>query len=573
MWRSFINGIKRAWKVFLVIIAIFAIIVIGGVVIGMVVEKNTKDDDKKAESVEHAEDEKEEDIDITTYVPKAKIELVDAKDGLYLIEDGVYHELFGLVADGICALLVLLLIALAIQGGAKNGASIFIMPDVNFLFPSPNKPQSVLMFRMLGQIGMTLMGAFYIVFQLPNLMSNLKLGLLGGIMLIIAYLLLAVMNKMISIFTYVICSKHEKLKRFLSKYAVYLTLLPVVIAGALYQFAGMSIYDSAHAVFASGISHAIPFWGWMKGAAIFVFEGKYGLSLLMLLLSVVGTVILVIVTWSIPCDFYEDALSSAMVTAAAEESMRESAEGASAHDVTHKGKSWEKKRENKLAFDGYEGAKVFFARTMLNRRRMNPLKGLWTPTASTYFFGSLGLLATLKYLVKTDSVNLMAVSVSGLIIVFMFFRSFMNPLQVELSHNFIYMVPESPRSLLGWGMLAQLCDGALDLLPACIIGAVLTGNVTMFVALYLVLVTMHLFFGMTALMVSLVVSSYLPVYISNMLQFTVRMIPFLPVIILFIVGIVSNNIYSAATICIIINLIASWLAFLPCPSHLHKGKR
>ena len=48
----------------------------------------------------------------------------------------------------------------------KNGAKIFLPADVNLLFPSPMKPQSVLMFRIGTQLGMAIIGSFYLLFQI-----------------------------------------------------------------------------------------------------------------------------------------------------------------------------------------------------------------------------------------------------------------------------------------------------------------------------------------------------------------------------------------------------------------------
>ena len=44
---------------------------------------------------------------------------------------------------------VILITLVSLAGGDKSGSKIFTMADVNFLFPSPKKPQSVLMFRVV----------------------------------------------------------------------------------------------------------------------------------------------------------------------------------------------------------------------------------------------------------------------------------------------------------------------------------------------------------------------------------------------------------------------------------------
>ena len=60
----------------------------------------------------------------------------------------------------------------------KNGSAIFQPADVALLFPSPMKPQGVLMFRLGTQIGMAVFAGLYMLLQLPNLTVNL--GSLDG---------------------------------------------------------------------------------------------------------------------------------------------------------------------------------------------------------------------------------------------------------------------------------------------------------------------------------------------------------------------------------------------------------
>ena len=79
-----------------------------------------------------------------------------------------------LVAGGI----VLAVLAFSIALADKSGGSIFLMADVNLLFPAPIKPQTVLLFRLIMQAGTSILATLYLLFQIPNLMLNLGLG--GG---------------------------------------------------------------------------------------------------------------------------------------------------------------------------------------------------------------------------------------------------------------------------------------------------------------------------------------------------------------------------------------------------------
>ena len=572
LWHTLKNAVKRAWKVVLVI-AIITAVVIG---IAFIAAKLIPEDEKEQEAEKPAE---VNIIDLEAYALKYEngFALEEDDNGMYLFEYGEYHEIGSLLVSAIVGLVIMLFIAIGIMKGAKNGASIFIMPDVNFLFPSPRTPQSLLMFRMIGQLGISLLGAFYMLGQLPNLMMNAGLGVGGAVMLFIVYGILQFVSTITSVLTYVLLQKHDRIKKFLSKYAIFLTALPVVVAVAVYYIGGTSIYTAAYMVFQSPASMAFPVWGWLTAAGSFAFSGDILMSVAFTVAALVGAVIMTLIAWRVPCDFYEDALESAARVNDMQQEALEQAAGGIKHGVHHEGKreqkKWDKRRNNEIAFTGYDGAKVFFAKTMLNRKRMNSLWGFWSSSSSAYFWAVVGCGAAMKYMMEVGSGLAIAVSCVGIVIVFMFFRSFFNPLQVDLGQNFIYLVPEKPSALLFWDMLGQMIDGAIDLIPAFAALVFFTLDPVLSVCMYLLLISMHLFFGMTALMVNLVVAGYLPLYFSNMLQTIVRLIPFLPVVIIFSMGIASGSPVLPILFCVLINVCASLLAFLPCPYHLHKGKR
>ena len=64
-------------------------------------------------------------------------------------------DLIELIAGGIM-LAVFVFFALSAD---KNGSKIFLPADVNLLFASPMKPQSVLMFRLTMQLGVAILGS------------------------------------------------------------------------------------------------------------------------------------------------------------------------------------------------------------------------------------------------------------------------------------------------------------------------------------------------------------------------------------------------------------------------------
>jgi hypothetical protein len=430
---------------------------------------------------------------------------------------------------------------------------------------------------MICQIGTTIMGCLYIIYQMPNLVNNMGVSIPGALLIVLGYFILAILSKFISVFSYVFFEKHGKLKQFVGKYGWYLMALPIVLAALLHFVFGMGYYASVNAVFGSAVSKAIPIWGWLTAYTVYAVSGNYLLCLVFLLLVLAGSALLVWGTWQMPCDFYEDAFEGAQILEDITAQQQSVANGGIQYGVKHEGKrqekKWEKRRNRVLAFEGSEGGKVFFAKTIINRKRMYTMKGLWSPACSWYFWVTVGASAFMRWITGEDSALLFTVLPTALCLFSMFFRSFLNPLQVDLDHNFIYMIPESPFSVLGWDMAGQILDGAIDLLPMTVAMAVFSLNPGYALCCGVLLLSCHLFFGMTALLVNLVISSYLPVYLSNVLQILVRVLPFLPAVVMVVFVLSTANVYMALIGVILINVCASLLAFIPCPFFLHKGKR
>ncbi len=561
MWKSFINNIKRSWKIWLSIIAVVGLVICVTVIFS---------DDAGESEYDYEESEEYEAVDDST--PNADLDFVWDDNGAFFYENGEVYDVGLLLGQIIIAYIVFIYIIIGVVSGAKKGVAIFEMADVNFLFPSPTKPQSVLLFKMINQVGTTIVGGLYILYQIPNIVSSFELSVLDAVCIALALLLLMVLSKFIGVFSYVVLSNHVKLKSFISKYGYFLLVLPVVLVILCHAALNMSYYSSVYAVFGSKVMMAIPALGWFTGLATYIITGDYLIALLFLTLIIVGTALLIYGTWQIKCDFYEDAFESAQEIKEANDQLDTISAGGMATNVKHEGRKWEKRRNKKLNFEGYEGASVFFGKTLLNRKRAYALGGFFSTTSSWYFFAGVG--ASLAYILLLDIPALAGVATTTCIVaVMMFFRSFANPLQDDLNHNFIYLMPETPFALLGWGMAGQVIDGAIDLIPLIIVLAVVGQNVINALLAGLFLLTLHFFFGTTALLVSLLLNSYIPKILSRVLQVIIRLLPFGCILLAFVIGVVLQNLYIAITFIIIANLCLGLLTFLPSPFLLHKGKK
>ena len=389
------------------------------------------------------------------------------------MEDWEEESLFdaiGIDADDLIELLaggiILAVFVFFALGADKNGSKIFLPADVNLLFASPMKPQSVLMFRLTMQLGMAILGSAYMLFQIPNLVLNVGLSIWAALSLVAAWCLTIIIATLIQVLLYTLSSTYPAMKRFLRP-GVY-ALLALIAAGyLLFAVQSGEGYGKASALFFnSPYSRFIPFWGWLKGFCVFAVQENAAGAALCLSALVLGGGLLVWVVWHIKADFYEDAMAKSEETA--ELLARVQSEKSGGILVRRK-----KDRSDQLRRDGLRhgsGANVFFFKTMYNRFRFAHL-GFLTKTMEFYLAAAVGVAAVCRFAVHTDSVVPVALALAAIA----FFRSLGNPLEQDTSMDYFVLIPESTWAKLFWSLMGGTVSCLLDVLPAVIAGALLVG--------------------------------------------------------------------------------------------------
>ncbi len=441
-WHSFINQIKKLFKTWVLIffVACFAIGGIIGVGAGMLEEAAEPTDPGYAEEQPLPEDAIDEEIPL------------DPAEALQITE---------LVAGGIVLGMFVLMAMLA----DKNGSKIFLLADVNLLFSSPLKPQSVLLFRLLGQLGVAILSSLYLAFQIPNLVVNLGLSIWAAVGIMLTWLMTLAIAQLLQVFLYTVTSTYTGAKKYL-RVGVYGVV--ALIAGGFVLYArssGQDYYTAAKAFFNAPISRYIPLWGWLKAVMMCAIEGNFLGAALSTLAVAAGGAGLVFIIWRIPADFYEDA-------------MAKSQETAELLEVTQAEKSTgfvkrKKDRSEKLRRDGFQrgkGASVFFWRTMYNRFRFAHF-GVFTKTSETYLVAAIGVGALCRFVIDTDPLVPVVLTLAGL----SFFRALGNPLAEDTSKDFFRMIPDSAGKKLFYSLLGGTATCLMDLLPAMVVTALVWG--------------------------------------------------------------------------------------------------
>ena len=286
--HSFVNQLRKLLKTW-VLIFLLACMVIGGL-IGLGVA--TLEDAAEQNAAAEAEVLPEEEIEL----PPEIEELTEPRDVMGLVE---------LIAGAV----ILGVLLYEVLSADRNGSKIFLPADVNLLFSSPMRPQSVLLFRLGTQLGTAILASLYLLFQLPNLVLNMGMSLWGGLAVIAAWCFTIVLGKLLQVLVYLLCSNHPALKQNLHR-VIYILL--AVLAGGWFLFwkkSALSPFAAAKGFFNAPGTRYIPIWGWLKGFCLSAAEGNTAATLVFLALIVLGAVVLWWIVSRTKADFYEDAMA------------------------------------------------------------------------------------------------------------------------------------------------------------------------------------------------------------------------------------------------------------------------
>ncbi|MBO4926757.1 MAG: putative ABC exporter domain-containing protein [Clostridiales bacterium] len=461
-WHSLVNTLKKIFKTWL---AFFAVCLVLGMLIGFGIGilLPDSDDEKESDSKTSAELVIEDEDDSSVKVDEDGVTIsVSAKSGtpgFLKSRDKKVVDLIDLIIS------VLFFLSLAINiSNAKSSGRIFKPADVPMLFASPMKPQSVLMFRLVGTLAASLAISLYMVFQLPNLIYNVGLGGWGAASLIIAYGLSLIFGTLVQVAFYTIMSKTKYGTGGLGKAVICVYAVIAGVFGVYMVASGKDALTAAFDFFGSKYTFWVPFWGWMRGFCYYAISGEMALSLLFLTLFVFACALIVVVIWKVKADFYEDALVETDKQAA----LLENAKKASSGVVTVR----DKDRSEKLQRDGFNrgsGAGVFLFKAVYNRFRFAKFH-VFNATLVTFTLVA-GFAAWLAGRSHTGFEPFLVPAC--VLTVLMFYRTLGNPLKEDTSREFFILIPEPPMKKLWFSLLGSVAVNAIDLLPAILVAGII----------------------------------------------------------------------------------------------------
>ena len=547
--HTFINTIKKIFKS-KVMIVILCSFLIGGVVGGSVGFISSLVEDQAQTENSVSKDDKTND--------PAQME----EDFMMVHADAIRESI-----PAATMILLLVVVLWGIYGGSKKGSDFFLMADANILFAAPLKAQTVLMFRLSFQMLALLFFTFYLIFQVPSMKLILGLDNFAIVAIFLAWGMLLFMSKLMSVFTYTLTATYEHLKKYVVPFVFAVGLLVVAATGAVYISTGNDYMATLRLTYGADWSNYIPVFGWYKAMVMNAINGHVFASLGYMALNLVFLIALVWGIWHIKADFYEDALAGAQKR---DDMTKAALEGRN----INKDKKQSAKRTQKLEHKvrkSYElkgwGASVFLHKSILNRRRFSKF-GFVTNTLLLYLaIGGLGA-AFMAY--KTD---LREISVIGLIMALtLFFRNFGNPIEIESSHNWLFLVPEDPYKKVLYAILAGSVDCVLDLLPGIVVATViLRGNPLIALLWLATLVSMDFMFSCFGLLLQAILPSSAMDVVKSMLQMMLRAFIIVVIAIAFAIGTVLQGLALGAVFCMFTSLAVGTICFIVYPSLLHRG--
>ncbi|MBO4913957.1 MAG: putative ABC exporter domain-containing protein [Oscillospiraceae bacterium] len=540
--HSFLNQLKKIFKtwvlVFILVCALFGgLIGYGAARIAQTAEENAPQ--------EQTEEQKE---DKPSFFEKNGV------DGMEMVE-----LIGGFVILGILAYEAL--------SADKNGGKLFLPADVTLLFASPMKPQSVLLFRLMTQLGTSVFLAVYLMLQIPNLM-NAGLSLWGSIAAILSFCLTILVGKFLQVLLYLLCSAHPKLKGNLQR--IIYALLGLVFAAFFFSWKtrGGEWINAAVDFFCAPATRFVPVWGWLKGFFMFASENNTGGMLLCLALIVLTVAALTWANSAVKADFYEDAMTKSEEVAELLATAERQREGGTAFKKRKKDRS-EKLRRDSMTHG--EGANVFFFKSLYNRFRFAHF-GIFTKTAEAYLFSAVGVWALCRFVFETDPAlpSVLTLAVAA------FFRALGNPLDEDTKMGFFILIPESMSSKLFYSLLGGTVNCALDMLPALIAVVLLTGmNPLLALGWLLFAVSVDFYSTTVGVFIGLSVPVAAGKNVKQLVQIMFVYFGLLPDIAIMAIGIAMKHTLLAAIAAAVLNVLLGLIFFALSPQFLEPrgGKK
>ena len=325
---------------------------------------------------------------------------------------------------GVFALFAIMFAVIA-KNGFENGASMFRMQDVNLVFPSPLKPQSVLFYGLFQQLGTSLLIGFFLLFQYSWLHTLYGIEFTALILVFLTYGLTVFCAQLTAMAIYSFTNANEKRKQ-IAKTVFYGIFIVYIAALLLYLLADRAAVAQRLAEALNGMAFRLfPIAGWIADIANGAVLGDVWRIVQGAILCIAFIAGIAVLIMKGNPDYYEDVLQS---TETAHSAALAKKEGRIGEIVPRNVKT------GRTGIGRGSGASVFYYKHLLENRRSKMF--LLNPQIIIFILVIIGF----SFFVRE----------AGLIAVFAFatymqiFSVAFGRLNKEILKPFVYLVPEPP---------------------------------------------------------------------------------------------------------------------------------
>ena len=470
-------------------------------------------------------------------------------------------NLVSMLSSGIIVLYIMYKIAT----GDKKGTGMFRMSDVNLLFAAPIRPQTVFVFRLILSMGTTLAASIYLLFQLPNLVINAGLGGVGAFGILGAYVAMLILGNVLSMLMYCISATHPRFQASLKPVCIGILATMVLIFVILVSIIRMNPLDAGIYILGQEWFYGIPIIGWLKGLIMACVLEQTSQILLYILMLVVSFIIITLIVYHVPVDFYEDAIEGAKKFQDITEASKE-------------GRTKQRVRKAKtLRTEHIEkgfGANAFYYKSIFIRNRGAKLY-IFSETSQGYYIVCITSALILSCVVKEQESIILAV-----ITLFMtYIISMASTVTSEIYYPFIFLVPEPYTKKVLCCTCADLQNFILDTFVPYLIASVLVkADIMFFIASYFGVVAFYFMSNQMGAWIDLLLPSTIVTQIRLTICMLLKMLALIPGLIVFLICYAMNPNGSSFVITGLISsafvMIIFGIVFMSaCPSLLNQGRK
>ena len=223
---------------------------------------------------------------------------------------------------GIITIVFLFMYYTTLKLGVDKGSTYFRAADVNLAFTAPIKPNHILLYGFIKQLGGTVLFLFFALCQIPNLKNNFEMEPYGTWMILLATIMYTLSYPLISMVLYSWATKKDGRKKLLKRSFDVLALAIAVLV-LLSLARTRNITETLGDVFNNQIAKYFPVIGWTSSIAIASVKGfttEFWVGLIGMLSLILGAAVTL---YNMNLDYYEDVLESTEYFEAARKAKKE----------------------------------------------------------------------------------------------------------------------------------------------------------------------------------------------------------------------------------------------------------